>query len=130
MSDVTIRKSGIEGKGVFASRDFVKGEIVARLDDSHLFESKELERMPAHERKYTIPYSGKFLVIQPPNRYINHSCDPNTASRNKLDVAIRDIKKGEEITTDYLSTGGTYFSFMCKCGSRSCRGFIRGKFKK
>lgn len=60
--------------------------------------------------------------MQPPERYVNHSCDPNTKAINNSDVAVRDIKIDEEITSDY--TGSVSKSFQCRCGSKNCRGII------
>ena len=64
--------------------------------------------------------------------YINHSCSPNT----KIDfngmnfVAFRNIKKGEEIAYNYLTTeydlAESGCDFKCKCGSKKCLGAIKG----
>lgn len=62
--------------------------------------------------------------MQSPEKYVNHSCDPNTEIKNRRDMAMRDIKKGEEITSDYTGQGSST-SFICKCGSEKCRGFIK-----
>ncbi|PIP76091.1 hypothetical protein CO134_00330 [Candidatus Kuenenbacteria bacterium CG_4_9_14_3_um_filter_39_14] len=62
-----------------------------------------------------------FLFIQnPPERYINHSCNPNTEVIDNCDMAIRDIKKGEEITSDY-SKDNAVIHFRCNCGSKNCK---------
>ena len=60
---------------------------------------------------------------------INHSCDPNYEVYGiglKVWVyAIRDIKKGEELTIDYGFGYDEYYKdFPCKCGSKNCVGFI------
>ena len=40
-------------------------------------------------------------------------------------TAIRDIKKGEELTCDYgFSFDADYKQFPCKCGSKNCVGYI------
>jgi uncharacterized protein len=60
-------------------------------------------------------------------RHINHSCGPNTYMRRAYRMveyyALRNIKKGEELTCDYGETHheGT---LPCKCGAKNCRGFI------
>ena len=39
--------------------------------------------------------------------------------------AIRDIKKGEELTYDYgFGFDQDYRDFPCKCGSKKCVGYI------
>ena len=68
---------------------------------------------------------GKVVLMQPPERYINHRCDPNTFTRtiagDRYVVALREIRPGEEITYDYClnSVGDT--AWDCTCGSPVCR---------
>ena len=80
-------------------------------------------------RRFT-PYKNTFrrgdFLMQPPEKYVNHSCEANTEVKNHCDVAIRYIKKGDEITSDY-NKKGSFVSFICKCGSKRCRGIIKGK---
>lgn len=64
--------------------------------------------------------------MQPPEKYVNHSCEANTKVKNHSDVAIRHIKKGEEITSNYIKEG-SFSSFVCKCGSKRCKGVIKIK---
>jgi len=64
--------------------------------------------------------------MQVPEKYVNHSCNANTRVGNQCDIAIRDIKKGEEITSDY-GKEGSFISFKCECGSKNCRGRIGRK---
>jgi uncharacterized protein len=59
--------------------------------------------------------------------YINHSCEPNLASRivkgHILYVSLRDIKRGEELTVDYRFDKKVD-RIDCKCGAPGCRGTI------
>jgi len=65
-------------------------------------------------------------------KHINHSCDENCDIQNDgrhiWIVALRDIKKDEELTYDY---GFTYYEgetkSVCRCGSSNCRGVIIDK---
>src|SRR3712207_8604698 len=58
------------------------------------------------------------------SHYINHSCEPNSFMKilhgHILFIALRDIRPGEEITIDYIST---YHSDRkrCHCRAPSCR---------
>jgi len=67
-----------------------------------------------------------------PEDFINHSCNPNTKINfNTMNfVAIKDIKKGEEITYNYLTTEYDLVKqktdFKCECGSKNCFEHIRG----
>ena len=60
---------------------------------------------------------------------INHSCDPNCevfGSGLKIWVyAMKNIKKGEELSYDYgFSYDDDYKDYPCRCGAKSCAGYI------
>ena len=64
--------------------------------------------------------------------YINHSCNPNSFIAFKESgpflLALKPIRKGEEVTYNYLTTEwdmGTHY-FQCRCGAEDCIGFIKG----
>jgi histone-lysine N-methyltransferase SUV39H len=82
-----------------------------------------------------------------PTRFINHSCEPNMrifarvgdhADKHIHDLAlfaIRDIPAGEELTFDYIDgvedqendahdVDKVKDMTECKCGTKSCRGFL------
>ena len=73
------------------------------------------------------PYEGSGIFIYP--AYFNHSCDPNTLRFTIGDIfiliAMRNIKKNEEICTIYFTSNKTYeerqkktkeeFGFKCEC---------------
>ncbi len=123
MTDVEVRKSGISGKGIFALRRFQSGETVLRWDTSELVARKDLGAFPEEQRHHLLDFDKDHLfVVQEPERYINHSCNPNTKMGNFCDVAIRTIEKGEEITSDY--GGASFVEFQCQCGAENCRGLI------
>ena len=125
MAEVIMKKSKIEGLGVFASRNFKKGEVVIKWDISHQLTPEEIKKLPEKEKRYIAYLNGKYILMQPPARYVNHSCDANTSADNFCDVAKRDIKMGEEITGDYSEEGLPGEVIVCKCGSKNCRGVIR-----
>ena len=130
MAGVIVKKSKIEGKGVFAARDFKKGEIVLKWDNSKKLTKDELKKVPEVKKKYVSYNKGKVIYMQPPERYVNHSCNANTKIQNSCDVAIRDIKKGEEITSDYSEDLPPDSKMKCNCGSKNCRGIIVSNSKK
>ena len=122
--DVEIRRSGIDGLGAFALRPFKAGEVVLRWDVSRRVPRARAAELPDSEKNYLHPYDEETLVVvQPPERYVNHSCDNNTEVRNFCDVAVRDIRAGEEITSNYEADGAGQ-RFECRCGSAKCRGSI------
>lgn len=120
-NNVVVKESKINNKGVFAARDFKKGEAVLKWHTDSILTVEQVAKLPASERHYIANYAGgKFLHQQEPERYVNHSCDPNTETGEDCDIAIRDIKAGEEITSDY-SKSKMLMHFECNCGSKNCK---------
>jgi hypothetical protein len=59
--------------------------------------------------------------------HLNHSCEPNLGIQGQIVyVALRDIKRGEELTFDYAMNGDEPYEMKCRCGKKSCRGTITG----
>jgi SET domain-containing protein len=60
-----------------------------------------------------------------PLRYTNHSCQPNAVLRirqGRVELyAMRDVRRGEELTVDY---GPTHHDgkLRCRCGAARCAG--------
>jgi uncharacterized protein len=121
---VEVGRSPIHGLGVYARRAFEAGEVVLRWDTSRRLTAEELAALPEAERRYTHPFDARAtLVVQPPERYVNHSCENNTVVRDFCDVAVRRILAGEEVTSDY-SADGSGSAFVCRCGAEGCRGVV------
>mgnify|MGYP001572637729 CR=1 FL=1 len=61
--------------------------------------------------------------------YLNHSCDPNIGIKGRVTfVALKNIKKGEEVAFDYSTTEDDmlwHLPFKCMCVSKNCRSKIR-----
>jgi len=119
--DVIVKKSKIHGIGVFAVRDFKKGEIVLHWKPKYLPLSVK-DTFSDVEKHYIYILEDKIRVMQEPEKFVNHSCDNNTYVIDECDVAIRDIKEGEEITANYDNDGIT--EFECKCGTDKCKKII------
>ncbi len=101
MNDVVIGKGKLAGKGVYAGRDFKKGEIVIKYKLKFLSNEK-YKSLPKKEKMFTHSYRGRIYLYSEPERYVNHSKRPNTIQDHikKADVALRNIKKDEMITCD------------------------------
>lgn len=122
LKNIIIKNSKIHSKGIFANRDFKKGETILK----HTFKTlnkKEFDRLPKEEKHFVGINNRKYLLFLPLSRYVNHSCDPNTKINNDSDIAIKDIKKGEEITTYYRDEDIT-FKMKCNCGNKNYKKFI------
>lgn len=113
-----VRNSDISGKGLFAITPIRAKETVVSWHPKVL-SREEADALPTSEQHYLYPGGDKMLYMQAPERYMNHSCEPNTHVEGKSDVASRDIKPGEEITSDYMDLETE--NFICQCGSRNCR---------
>ncbi len=120
--NVVIKKSKIHGKGVFASHNFKKGETIIRWDPTFL-SKKKIGKLNSKNKKYISLVKGKYVLMNSPEKYVNHSCNPNSLVKRFSDFAKRNIKKGEEITTDY-SKESIGIKIKCKCGSKNCKKII------
>lgn len=118
---VKIKKSNIEGKGVFAARSFKKNEVVLRWDILHILSKTAAKKITDDDKKYISFLNGKYILMKESEKYINHSCEANTTVKNFCDVALRDIKEGEEITSDYSKNLLPDTVMECKCESRKCK---------
>ena len=116
--DVFVAPSRIDNKGVFVTRDFKKGEIVLSWNPKPLGKTK-FDDLTSEQKHDFYEKNGECFLMQPPERFVNHSCEANTRVGDFCDVAIKDIKAGEEVTSDY---GDNYrVPFVCRCGSKNCR---------
>ncbi len=118
-ASIEIKKSDIIGKGIFAMSLIKKGATVLTWNPK-ILTREEADKRPNEEKDhYLYPEGDKMLWMQPPERYINHSCDANTHVVGQSDIASRDIQPGEEITSDYMDLETE--DFQCQCGSPKCR---------
>ncbi|MDR3424275.1 MAG: SET domain-containing protein-lysine N-methyltransferase [Alphaproteobacteria bacterium] len=127
MSDVVVKDSSIHGKGLYAARVFQKGEVVLTWQNARKLSPDELMNLPESEHSYVAFLDGQHVLMGKPERYVNHSCDPNTTPGNRCDIAKRVIKIGEEITTDYADFLSPESSMICSCGSKLCHHIVEGK---
>jgi len=144
MKDYIIKKTRDKGLGLFALRDFKRGEHIFHVDLTKLKKCtvKEIDGNPKLDGDHSDYVGhGKYVVNHSPASYMNHSCDPNCFVKMKTiaikDVyTLRDIKKGEELTNDYTATsvdqfaGKGFWEEKCKCGSKNCRKILHGDLFK
>ena|SRR5258708_36541219 len=121
--EVEVRNSGIHGSGLFARREFRKGEVVLRWKLDQRID--DVAAVAPAERKFLHPLPDQtFVLLQAPERFVNHSCDNNTVVEELCDIATRDIQPGEEITSNYSADGAGQI-FNCDCGAANCRKIIK-----
>ncbi len=131
--EVEVRSSRIEGLGVFAARQFAAGERIRTVNVVREITEQAPLRPEAGERADHCDYpDGRVVLLGPPDRHLNHSCDPNAyvlfEGGAEILVARRPIGTGDEITCDYNVniSGGT--SWPCRCGAARCRRETLGDF--
>ena len=130
-----IKKSNIDNKGLYANQDIkdgtkiieYKGKIVSKkkVEEDSKFDNDKAIYLFNLNKKYDLDGDFKFNTA----RLINHSCNPNCeVAGTGLKVwvyAIRDIKRGEELSYDYGFGYDEYYKdFPCRCGSKNCVGYI------
>ena len=124
--------SSIEGIGLFAGEPIPKGTIVFYYSSDDVYVSKrEFPNLPdcQKEKLYKFGVEDEFGNWIAAEGDANHSCDANILSMfvdgRYCDIAVKDIREGEEITIDY---GLFYSSFpwkiSCRCGSPNCRKIV------
>lgn len=110
-------RSKIHGIGLFADQNILKGTIIWNFTPNFdlKFTRNQIKRLPRQVQKYLENYvwlskkSGKYCFSSDNGKYFNHSDNPNVLSayydkeEEVVTKAIRNIKKGEEITDDYHS---------------------------
>lgn len=123
-------ETGKYGRGNFATKDIKEGETIVFIRGKRV-SGPELDE--AVQQDFLGPDDdlqlgeGRYLIIDKPDIYFNHSCEPNAGIRGENELfAIRNITKGEEIVSDYSSVVGKHSTWQmaCKCGSGNCRGII------
>ena len=131
-AEVEVRESKIGGLGVFTLEPLAAGQAVREFGierevtaDTPL--RPELGELPEH-----CPLiDRRFFLVGVPDRYYNHSCDPNVYLRfgEQIDVvARREIVAGSELTLDYLINNEGGYSWPCHCGATRCRGSTERSF--
>lgn len=130
--DIIKKKSIVSGYGLFATKDIPIGTVIWKCGNVRIYSKEQYDKFSERYKKILrhFCYEGvneTLVYCIDDSKYFNHSCDPNTMSLNsEKDIAIKDIIKGEELTYDY---GYWYLKwnepFLCKCGSKNCRGIIK-----
>ena len=135
-----IRRSGIQGRGVFAARRIRRGQRVIEYAGERITPDEGDRRYDDKKMKrhHTFLFAlDKNTVIDGNRqgndaRYINHSCDPNceavTVGKKIFIYAKKNIQPGVELAYDYKYEWSNDKEdirlYKCICGSPKCRGTI------
>lgn len=131
-------KYGKDAAGIFATQFIPKGTIMDfRCKNCKTYSKKEFAKLSEKERKFIMEHevmeNGMYTILCDKRMlYDNHSCNANclsahlfkTHDRGGIGLVVRDIKKGDEATSDYRNNIGevVHFTDGCKCGSKNCMG--------
>lgn len=136
-SSLEVRKSGVHGRGVFATRPIRKGNRIIEYTGRRIPWSSVPEDLDDERTYYFGLDNGKEVIDPAINgneaKWINHSCDPNCEavenSQGRVFIyALRNLRPGEELFYDYRlevdvpRTKEVEKENRCTCGSEKCRG--------
>lgn len=114
------------GRGVFVRRAVRAGDPILELRGEAIDFAATLRK---GDRECDALQIGPdlYLDLEPPGRFINHSCDPNSGIRDGVRlVALRDLRRGDEVLFDYSTTmSENHWIMDCQCGMPGCREVIR-----
>jgi hypothetical protein len=129
IGDVEVRLTGAKGKGVFALRDFARGEFIFRRRHGRIVRNEDIASLSDEDRMHMCELDWeRCAVLLPPGCYLNHSCDPNAMRSGVKVFAWRDIRAGEEIVIDYRLNATAGERWACNCDSANCPGQVEGGF--
>jgi uncharacterized protein len=136
-----VRKSKIQGRGVFAARPIPKGMRIIEYAGERISHKTASERYDdlSMKRHHTFLFtiSSRTCIdgdrLGNDARYINHSCAPNCEAlqvgRGIFIFAKKPIAEGEELSYDYAYEveDPDPSLYPCKCGTAKCRGTMLRK---
>jgi hypothetical protein len=129
ITDIIVKGAGNKGQGVFALRNFKKGEFIFRRRHGHIVRNEDIPQLSEEDRIHLCELDWETsAVLLPPGCYLNHSCDPNAIRKGTDVYAWQDIREGEEITIDYRLNAFTGERWDCSCGSPNCDGSVISSF--
>ena len=139
---IVVRRSPVHGRGVFATRNILKDEVIGEYVGERISHSEANWRY--RHRDFNDNHTFLFTVSSRTvidashagndTRFINHRCDPNCEPQIRRGrvfiVAIRNIRAGDELGFEYNigreddDPPNVDEIYACRCGARRCRGTI------
>jgi len=131
MKKVIGKASGIAGRGGYAGERIRKGETILLMQGRRVSSEEADELLEAGLIRQDDPFQVSdtdYVILEGVSYLLNHSCEPNAGIRGERELmALRDIKRGEEISYDYSTTVGSdaphegSWWMKCACGAKACR---------
>ena len=121
------RRSGIAGWGVYATRNINKNTRIVDYAGERISHKESLKREARYLKRgqiWCFTLNRRVVVDAGVGgniaRFINHSCQPNCYSHISKGIiwirAARNIRKGEELSYDYNTTGDAEIPCRCRPG--------------
>ena len=131
---VTLKQSGIHNNGLYAKTAIKEDTPIIQYVGEKLTHKQANKRALSkkHELIYLFVLNNRYVIDGDVKynlaKYINHSCEPNCYTNivnGEIWIyALRDIKKGEELSYDYGFARPGWEQHPCHCGKKNCFGFI------
>lgn len=128
---VSVRRSRIDGYGVFAAEPLSEGARIGALTGEAITVAEGRRRASGRQRIMLVELSESRAIdatrSEDALRFTNHSCRPNALIRveqGAIEIfAARAIAPDEEITVGY---GATHHEgrLACRCGQPDCAGWL------
>lgn len=129
--DVAVRRSRIDGFGVFAAEDIPARRKIGEIRGESISVAEARRRAEGRARIMIVEISQRRAIDASasgdPMRFTNHSCRPNarlSIRGGRIEFyALHAIAAGEEVCVDYGETHhqGT---LACRCGAPGCIGWL------
>ncbi len=129
--DVAVRRSAIDGFGVFAAEDMPARRKIGEIRGESISVAEARRRARGQARIMIVEVSARKAIdasaSTDPMRFTNHACRPNARLQirdGRVEFySLRPIRTGEEITVDYGQTHheGT---LRCRCGAPGCERWL------
>ncbi len=133
-----VKGNSIAGYGIYATQDISANELVFKGEElgqrivtrRYVAQNWSIKEKEIFAR-YAYPLSKEVYLLwdDNPGNWApqNHHCNANTGYKGLNVVAVKNIRKGEELTLDYSTfLDETMEPFNCRCGAANCRGLITG----
>jgi len=137
MKHYGIKKSNIDrkGRGLYAAKDIKEGTriidyvgkiiTIKQTEESEKFNNSKPIYLFNLNNRYDLDGDFSWNTARLINHSCSNNCDYNGVGLKLWIVAIKNIKKGEELTCDYgFGYDENFKQFRCKCGSKNCCGYI------
>lgn len=129
--DVAVRKSRIDGFGVYAAEAIPPHRKIGEIRGEPISVAEARRRAEGKQRIMIVEISPRRAIdasqSQDPMRFTNHCCSPNarlTIRDGRIEFyALSTIEPGDEITVNY---GETHHEgkLACRCGAPNCIGWL------